>query len=695
MTATNILFEVGLEEIPARFLDEAKHQLEVKTKAWLEDLRVPYEDISVFVTPRRLAVIIKNAAEKQPDIEEEAKGPAKKIALDDKGEWTKAAVGFTAGQGKSVEDIYTKEVKGTEYIFVNKFVEGQHTFDLLSNFAEVILHLNFPKSMRWGDLNLRYVRPIRWIAALYGDKVIPLEIAGTASSNITYGHRFLGESVELRSAEDYQAVLREQYVIVEPMEREKMIRDGIDQLQAKNEWQVAVDQDLLNEVKHLVEYPTVFSGAFDEEFLVIPEEALITSMKEHQRYFPVRSRAGKLLPNFIGVRNGDNRYLDTVARGNEKVLKARLSDARFFYEEDKKQTIENNLKKLERMVFQEKLGTIAEKTNRVTRLTESIADLLALEANTRQRAIRAAEISKFDLVTNMVNEFTELQGVMGERYASLFGEDERTAAAINEHYMPRHAGDNLPKTVEGALVSVADKLDTIIGCISVGIIPSGSQDPYALRRQAMGVLQIIKVREWPIRLEQLIEATYQQFAAIGIPTREKREIIKDVEEFFKHRASFIMKDANIEQDVIEATLDAGIGYFDFTFEKASLLKDKRQDENFKTIQEALVRAINLADKATTDRIKTELFENESERLLYEAYQRVTHQYQNAIAARQAEKALDFLEELAQPIHGFFDHTMVMTKDEALKNNRLALLNSIAIMIQTYADLTKVQWKQQY
>ncbi|WP_371068707.1 glycine--tRNA ligase subunit beta [Sediminibacillus sp. JSM 1682029] len=695
MTTTNILFEIGLEEMPARFLDDAQRQLLEKTTAWLDELRVPYQGVEAYVTPRRLAVLIKDAAEKQPDIEEEAKGPAKSIALDENGEWTKAAVGFSRGQGKTVKDIYTKEVNGTEYIFVSKFIEGSKTFDLLQGFKDVVLKVNFPKNMRWSDLNLRYVRPIRWITALFGSEVIPLEIAGVTASNTTFGHRFLGKSIELSSAGDYRNKLKEQYVIVDPSEREKKIRSEIEQLQENKNWQVTVDADLLDEVKHLVEYPTVFSGSFDEEFLAVPEEALITSMKEHQRYFPVRDSEGELLPNFVAVRNGNSDFIETVARGNEKVLRARLSDARFFFEEDKKQSIANNVKKLEKMVFQEKLGTIAEKVERVAQLTSKIAELLDMDTAVRNHAVRAAEISKFDLVTNMVNEFTELQGIMGEKYARLFGENERTAQAINEHYMPRHAGDTLPQSPEGALVSVADKLDTIIGCISVGIIPSGSQDPYGLRRQAIGVLQILKAQKWEVKLEQLLEQAYLQFETKGIPTRDKQETMENVSEFFAHRAGYILKEAGIDQDVIEAVLHAGIGIFQFTFDKALVLTDKRQDEAFKPVQEGLGRVLNLAGKAKTEEVKKELFENETETELNAAVERAVPEFQQALNRQKASQAINVLAELADPIHAFFDHTMVMAEDEHVKNNRLALLNKIASMVYQYADLSKVQWKQQF
>ncbi|MDL4841512.1 glycine--tRNA ligase subunit beta [Aquibacillus rhizosphaerae] len=694
MTVTNVLFEIGLEEMPARFLNDAKEQLESKTDAWLKELRLPYKDLKAYVTPRRLAIVITEIADKQPDIEEEVKGPAKKIALDKEGNWSKAAIGFSKGQGKSVDDIYFKEIKGIEYVHVNKFIKGQPTSELLPAFKDVFLSLTFPKNMRWSNLNLRFIRPIRWIVALQGSEVLPIEIAGVHSSNTTKGHRFLGQDIVLNDASEYQEKLKSQFVIVDPKLREEMIVQGIKNIEQENYWQISIDADLLNEVKHLVEYPTVFHGSFSEEFLVVPEEALITSMKEHQRYFPVKSSTDKLLPHFVAVRNGDENHIDMVAKGNEKVLKARLSDARFFYEEDQKQTIDQNIEKLGRMVFQESLGTIADKVARVVRITKNISDLINVDNQTANNAVRAAEISKFDLVTHMVNEFTELQGIMGERYASLFGENERVATAINEHYMPRHSKDNLPSTREGAIVSVADKLDTIVGCLSVGIIPSGSQDPYALRRQALGILQIVNDQRWNINLESLFEITQDIYESLDVNTISRAEIKANLNEFFKARAIFLMKELKVDHDAVDAVLTGGIGNYAFAIDKALLLTEKRLDESFKNVQEALVRTINLSEKGTDKGVNEGLFENLQEEKLYKKYQEISGPFEAALEKHKHKEAIEILSELAKPIHDFFDNTMVMTENEQVKANRLSLLNKIATLIFKFADLTKIQWKQQ-
>ncbi|QDP40637.1 glycine--tRNA ligase subunit beta [Radiobacillus deserti] len=694
MTTNNVLFEIGLEELPSRFIPDAQKQLKEKTENWLKDLRLPYEAVESYSTPRRLAVVIRGLAEKQDDVEEEAKGPAKHIALDKDGNWSKAAQGFTRGQGKSVEDIYVKDVKGTEYIFINKYIEGKNSIDLLPAFKDVILSITFPKNMRWANSTIRYARPIRWIVALLNNQVIPFEIEGVHTSAISYGHRFLGEKVEIKEPTSYVDVMKEQYVIVNPQEREASILHGIKQLEEKNGWVIPIDQELLEEVTHLVEYPTVFSGQFHERFLKVPEEVLITSMKEHQRYFPVRSKEnGVLIPAFIAVRNGDEQHLDTVSRGNEKVLRARLSDAEFFYEEDQKLSIDACLQKLEKIVFQEKLGTISEKVYRVGRIAEEICKLLTVDNVIQKHVIRAAEISKFDLVTNMVNEFTELQGIMGEKYARLFGEEEAVAVAINEQYMPRSANGVLPKTMVGTILSVADKLDTIIGCLAVGIIPTGSQDPYALRRQAIGMLQMIRKQDWSIQIEGLLNMVTALYQDWKIPTATVEELRQNVDEFFQLRASYLLREEQVDQDVMDAVLASGIGNINFTIQKAKCLVEKRQDDDFKSTQEALVRVLNIAEKGTDAQVEEGLFENEAEKELYASYQNMVKRYEQALEQNQAEEALAILSELTDPIHRFFDGTMVMVENDALRRNRLALLLEISNKIKQFADLTRIQWKQ--
>lgn len=689
----DVLIEVGVEELPARFVDSAEKQLLDQTSTWLKEERIPFNDIQSYSTPRRFAVLIKDIAEEQTSIEEEVKGPALKIAKDEEGNWTKAAIGFTKGQGKSVDDIYTRELKGTTYIYVKKQIEGKPTKEILSGIKHIIESIQFGKNMRWSTETLKYARPIRWLVALYDEDIVPFEIASVKTGNKTFGHRFLGKEIILTKAEDYPKVLKEEYVIVNAIEREEMILNQIKQLETENDIIIPVDDGLLDEVRNLVEYPTVFMGSFEDKYLDLPSEVLITSMKEHQRYFPVKTKNGKLLSKFVGVRNGNDYEISTVVRGNEKVLRARLSDAEFFYEEDQKHSIDFYQEKLSRVIFQDKLGTYTDKVNRVVKITKELTSLLNLDETLTNKALRAAEISKFDLMTNMVNEFTELQGIIGEKYANNFAEDKEIAISIREHYLPKQANGSLPETIIGSIVSVADKLDTIVGCISVGLVPTGSQDPYGLRRQATGILRILDSKAWNISLEQLLGIAKGVYYSTNIEMKDKEDISTKLHDFFKQRANYLLKEINIEQDIIHAVLDQKVGVFPFTKEKAKLLSNKRNDENFKTVQEAFVRVLHLADKAENDQIDETLFKTESEKKLFEELNHLEGDFRHAMQERNAKSALDILSELAKPIHAFFDNNMVMADDKEVRDNRLALVVNIAILISEYATLSLVEWKQ--
>ncbi|SET61178.1 glycyl-tRNA synthetase beta chain [Oceanobacillus limi] len=691
----NVLFEIGLEELPARFIDDAEKQLITKTKKWLEDLRISFDSITSYSTPRRLAVIVENMAQEQTTVEEEAKGPSIKIAKDDNGEWTKAAIGFTKGQGKTTDDIFTKEIKGTEYIFVKKRIEGQPSKDLMPSFKDIVESIQFGKNMRWGQQSLRYARPIRWLIALFGEEVIPFAVAGVQTGNQTFGHRFLGEKITITDPLLYKQTLEDNFVVVDALEREELIKNQIQDLERENEYVVPVDQDLLEEVRNLVEYPTVFLGSFEKNFLALPSEVLITSMKEHQRYFPVKSASGELLPYFVGVRNGDNKAINTVARGNEKVLRARLSDAQFFYEEDQKQSIAFYNQKLENVVFQEKLGTIHDKVNRSVQLAKEIAEILHVDSVTQENAVRAAQISKFDLMTNMVNEFTELQGIIGEKYALNFGENKEVAQAIREQYLPNSANGELPNSVVGAIVSIADKLDTIVGCIFVGLRPTGSQDPYGLRRQAIGILRTLIEMKWNITVKQLIDIAINLYQNRDIEQEGDQNIQTEVTEFMKQRAVYVLREMNIEADIIDAVFQQHIGELSYSIEKAKILSNKRNEEAFKPVQEALVRVLNLAEKADKIKVNPELFETTSETKLYEIYQEVHKGFTEVNDKKNANEALNQLRKLTEPIHTFFDHNMVMADNEDVRSNRLALLKNIAELVANYADLSAIEWKQQF
>ncbi|WLR49877.1 glycine--tRNA ligase subunit beta [Bacillus tianshenii] len=692
MSKQDLLLEIGLEELPARFVTDAMEQLADKVAVWFEENRIEIEGVQAYSTPRRLAVIVKGVAEKQADISEEARGPARKIALDEEGNWTKAAQGFAKGQGADVNDIFFKEIKGAEYVFVNKFSEGQPTFTLLPQLKDVITGLNFPKNMRWGTNQMRYARPIKWLICLFGKEVVPFEITNVKTSNTTYGHRFLGEQITIEDPSQYKMKLQEQFVLADAEERKEAIRKQLHNLADDEGWVIPIDEDLLEEVNNLVEYPTALYGTFDEAFLNLPEEVLITSMKEHQRYFPVKNANGDLLAYFITVRNGDARALETVAKGNEKVLSARLADAQFFYEEDQKQPIEKSLKRLDNIVFHEELGTIGEKVRRVRELSGQISALASVSTETKQKADRVATICKFDLVTNMVNEFTELQGIMGEKYARLFGEDEQVAIGINEHYMPRSAGDDVPSTDSGAIVSIADKLDTIAGCFGIGLIPTGSQDPYALRRQATGIMQTLITKEWGIRFETLLEVAVEEMKNLQLLKRQGSDVLDELIHFFKLRLKNILNEKGIRYDVIEAVLAGPIAKPAVLVKRAELLQEKLHDETFKETVEALSRVTNISSKAKTEEYEADLFHEEPEKELYTNYVKVEASVVEAIDNGNVKEAYTQLAALKPHIDNYFDNIMVMTEDEKVRENRLSFMASIANTIKTFAHFNEIVFK---
>ncbi|MBO8171385.1 MAG: glycine--tRNA ligase subunit beta [Bacillaceae bacterium] len=689
MNKKDFLLEIGTEEIPARFIEEAAEQLKTKTEEFLKEQRVSFDAIQSFETPRRVAVLVKGLAEKQEDIDMENRGPAKKIAVDEQGNWTRAAEGFARGQGVRPDQLYFKEHKGEEYVFARRQEIGKNTTELLPAITQVIEAMHFPKNMRWGDYDLKFVRPIRWIVALYGEQVIPIELTGVSAGRKTRGHRVLGQEVEIPEAGRYEQVLKDQYVLVNPDERRQRILDQLKQLEQEQNWVIPVEEDLLDEVVHLVEYPTALYGSFEEAFLSIPQEVLVTSMREHQRYFPVRDENGNLLPHFVTVRNGDDRHLDTVARGNEKVLRARLSDARFFYEEDLKMPIEDALSKLEHVVFHEELGTIGDKARRLKDITAVMAEHLNLSSHEEDTVSRIAEICKFDLVTSMVYEFPELEGIMGEYYARHAGESEEVSRGIFEHHLPRFAGDQLPESLSGALVSIADKLDTIIGCFSIGIVPTGSQDPYALRRQAAGIVHILWERHIPLTLNQLFDSVMEIHNRRNLGNRSDVEIRRDLYDFFTLRIKNLLQDRQVRYDVIDAVLAVSIDDLQQTVYKADHLMERIQDPEFKGIVESFTRVYNLAQKAEEPvDIDPDLFEEAAEQNLYQSLNQVVLP-DGRWDDESAVRALRALEQLKAPIDRFFDDVMVMVDDERLKNNRLALLKMVSDRIQQYADFNKI------
>ncbi|WP_428909161.1 glycine--tRNA ligase subunit beta [Niallia sp. Krafla_26] len=687
MAAKDILLEIGLEELPARFVTDSMNQLSDKIKDWLQSKKISYHDVQAYSTPRRLAVLVSDVAHTQEDVHEEAKGPARKIALNENGEWTKAAMGFTRGQGMTVEDIYFKEINGVEYAHVNKFIQGKKTVDLLPELRDIVTSIHFPKNMRWANYDMRYIRPIKWITALYGQEIIPFSITDVHTSNDSLGHRFLGGKFQITNPGDYEELLIKQYVIADPTKRKTMILDQLKQLEEQNNWTIPVDEDLLEEVNNLVEYPTALYGGFEEEFLELPEEVLITSMKEHQRYFPVKSKDGKLLPHFVTVRNGGSDYLENVAKGNEKVLRARLSDADFFYREDQKLEIDHFLNKLQSIVYHEEIGTLAQKVERVRNLTNILTEKLSFSNDDKQAADRAAQICKFDLVTNMVYEFPELQGFMGEKYARQKGESEAVAVAINEHYMPRNAEDQTPTSEVGAILAVAEKMDTIASFFAIDMIPSGSQDPYALRRQATGIVQILLHKDWNIYFEDLIHESISLLQAEGKLKQSVEHVTKELVGFFKLRLKHLLQEKSIRYDLIDAVLGDDLGDIHGLFNRAEVLEAKKDEADFKENIEALSRVLNIASKAVAQgEINESLFENDHEQRLYERYGSVKQQLSHPVSE---ETYYELLVSMKLEINQYFDHTMIMVDDEKVKQNRLNLMLLIAELIKKFANVNDI------
>jgi glycyl-tRNA synthetase beta chain len=690
--AKDLLLEIGMEEIPSRFIRAAVDQLADKASKWLQDSRIEFDSVQTYATPRRITILVQGVSEKQKDVSEEAKGPSKKIAQDDQGQWTKAALGFAKSQGVEPEQLYFKELGGVEYVHAVKSSLGVETAGVLpEGLTAVIQSLTFPKNMRWGSYEMRFVRPIRWMVALFGQDIIPLTLAGVSSSRITKGHRFLGMDTEIASPAEYVEKLKQQFVFADMSERETIIRNQIASLAEDKGWTIPIKDDLLEEVLFLVEFPTVLFGTFNPEFLNIPQEVLITSMREHQRYFPVLNAEGKLQPYFVTVRNGNSNALEQIAKGNEKVLRARLSDAKFFYEEDQKMPIATALSKLETVVFHEELGTVGDKVRRIVKTSDGLSALAQAGNETAKAAHRAAEICKFDLVTAMVYEFPELQGLMGEDYARKAGEQEGVAKAINEHYQPRFSGDASPASLTGAIVSIADKIDTIVGCFSIGIVPTGSQDPYALRRQAAGIVQILLDHKMPVKLSQLFDLAIGIHENAHALKRTREEIRKDLYDFFLLRIKNVLNEKQVRYDITDAVTAVGIDDVNGLIRRASVVRDAVADADFKTAVDAFNRAGNLAAKATSDKVNPELFAEASEQALFTAWQEAHAAYLLQLDAGNEKAALQTLAGLKAPINAFFDAVMVMAEDMDVRSNRLGMLALIADDVKKLADFSKLVW----
>ncbi|KAF0334082.1 glycine--tRNA ligase subunit beta [Pediococcus acidilactici] len=689
--AHSYLLEIGLEEIPAHVVTPSIQQLAQKVAKFLKENRLSYDSIEQFSTPRRLAIRINGLGDRQPDIEEDAKGPARKIAQDADGNWTKAAIGFTKGQGLTVDDITFKTIKGTEYVYVHKLIQGKTTQEILPGIKDVVESLNFPTMMKWANYDFKFVRPIRWLVSILDDEILPFQILDIKAGRQSQGHRFLGKTVDLANPSEYEEKLQAEFVIVDAEKRKALIREQIQAIAQEENWEVTTNADLLEEVNNLVEWPTAFSGKFDPKYLAIPEEVLITSMRDHQRFFFVRNQDGKLLPNFISVRNGNKEHLENVIRGNEKVLTARLEDAAFFYDEDQKNSIDYYVDRLKKVSFHDKIGTMAEKMTRVGSIAQVIAKMLGLDAEAAEDLQRAAAIYKFDLVTGMVGEFPELQGVMGEKYALLKGEKPAVAQAIREHYMPNSAEGELPESTVGAVLALADKFDNIFSFFSAGMIPSGSNDPYALRRHAYGIVRILAQRDWSLDLNKFEEAVKQALTddqtSFGVDVDKN---FAEVVEFFNDRIKQYLDHHSVSYDIEDAVLAGSQHNVTTIIAAAEVLTNAKAADSFKDEIEALTRVQRIATKNTTAgdlAVDSQLFNNETEGKLFDLITKIE-------AMNDADMAAFFKEltSLTPAITEYFDATMVMDKDAKIKANRLNMMSRLANLVLRVGDLTKVMVK---
>ncbi|RCW45376.1 MULTISPECIES: glycine--tRNA ligase subunit beta [unclassified Halanaerobium] len=680
-----LLFEIGTEEMPAETMQKFRKDYLGTALKIFDKNRIKFKNMEVYSTPRRLVLFVEDLLEKQPDKKETVRGPAANIAFDDKGFPTKAGEGFARGQGVSVEDL--KEKDG--YLYAEKTEKGKETADILpSLLTEIVNKVPLPKAMRWANYDIEFIRPIKWLLVLFGTQNIDLKIADVKSGNFSMGHRFLSDGrVKIIDVNNYFSKLKDAYIIVNHRKRKELILNQIDELNISG--RTVIKDKLLEEVVDLVEFPTAFKGEFSKSFLKLPQEVLITVMEKHQRYFPVKDNNGKLLNQFVGVRDGGKDYLKEVISGNEMVLRGRLADAEFFFAEDKKYGFKNRLDDLKNIVFQQELGSVYDKVLKLEVMAEKIADELNWNRQDKKLLKRAARLSKNDLATEMVNEFANLQGLMGKEYALLEGEDKKTAEAILEQYMPRFAGDELPQSRIGIVLSIAEKLFNLSGHFLIDNIPSGSQDPFALRRQATGLVRIILEHDLPLDLEKMIQ--------IGIRTVEIREdnrnkAFRELKSFIKQRLENYLTEQNIRYDVINAVINVRDNNFVDLFKRAEALMEFRNEnpELFTELIRGLVRAKNISSKLEKElNINKNLLKEKEELKLYNSYREKEKEIKNYFNSSNYLKGFHKIVELKEEIDEFLDNVMVMVEDDKIKNNRLSLLKKITDLMQPVMDIDEI------
>lgn len=682
--AKDLLFEIGAEEIPAGFMPNILGQLKQLAETKLNDAHLPFESIATYGTPRRLSLIVKGLADTSAEISERHKGPSASIAYDADGNATKAAIGFARGKGLDVADLVVED----GYIYAETKTAGVPAKDIVTDMLpQLITGLNFPKSMHWGNLDAKFVRPVRWLVALLDEEVIPVEFATVKSGNVTRGHRFLGaDEITIKNAASYVDTLKENFVMVDQDARRELISKQLHDIAASKNASIVWDDDLLEEINYLVEWPTALCGGFEESYLALPDAAIITPMKDHQRYFPLVDQDDKLLPMFLTVRNGSDHSIEVVQAGNERVLRARLDDAKFFFNEDRKKPLIDRQDGLTKIVFQEGLGNLADKTERLLKLGRVFGEECGLHEDAAVVLERATELAKTDLTTGMVTEFTELQGVMGKEYALLDGESPEVAEAIFEQYLPRFAGDVLPQTEAGKVLSIIDKVDNIVATFSRGLIPTGSQDPYALRRQTIGILNILLGSDWNISLRPIFKASME---LLNVAADKQEELLSQVEEFFTLRLKNIFLDREVPHHVIDLLLSNNELSVADAEGLVNALLANRIDENVELVQ-AYTRMYNLVKDVEYTGVNSDLLKEDAEKALFEAASKASEASLAAWEANDYTAVVAIPATLVPAINKFFEDVMVMDKDEAIKANRLQLVRLAYSVMAIIGDISALK-----
>ena len=690
----NVILEIGTEEIPAQYMENALKDLNRLAQRYLEESRINYKEIKVYGTPRRLILFIFHIKEKQEDIFQKIKGPAYSIAYNKDSQPQKPALKFAQSQGVNVKDLIVEDTEKGKYVFASKSKIGQPTIDILSQiFPKMIKSLQFPKSMRWEEKSLRFIRPIRWILALYAKEIIRFNLDGLDSENITYGHRLLApKKIKISSTQEYFRKIEKNYVIIDPKIRKNIIKTAIKQIIKEINGKKIINEKQLNEITYLVEYPNAILGKFDKKYLELPKDVLIEVMEKHQKYFPVFKNKDELLPQFIVIINNSKEYASGIKEGNENVLRARLEDAKFFYQEDQKISLEKRVDKLKNVIFQEKLGSLFDKTMRLELLCDYIADGLQVEQKVKKDLLRSAHLCKADLVTEMVKEFPELQGIMGKEYAVFSDEGKEVAEAIFEHYLPRFSGGRLPLTKSGMILGIADKVDTIIGCFVMGLTPTGSQDPYGLRRQSRGKIAIILKNNLKISLKDIIRKSlslYKESVSVELKIDEN-EIVSQILSFLKQRVKNIFLEDGIRYDVIDAVLavDSDGDLVDIKH-RIKVIEEIYNQPIFRNILNSSNRVLNLSKNNEENEINKLLLKEKAELNLYHNYKSIYPRIREFICNKEYNKVFKLLGDLCEPVDEFFDQVLVMDKDKDIRKNRIALIKKIGILFNQVADLSKI------